>query len=127
MSYHRFNNLQELFQGHLNKVLLRNVDSEDLRDRPCTAQVVGLAATTMFAARHSLLIRVRFRKLGSITSVQTLKKRAAGHLQDTRKLLRVRVRSSALASHLAQMGQRNSNSIPSAGMLRDELTYSILW
>jgi hypothetical protein len=36
MSYHRFNNLRQLFQGHLNKVLLRNVDSEDLRDRPCT-------------------------------------------------------------------------------------------
>jgi hypothetical protein len=35
MSFHRFSNLRELFQGHLNKILLRNVDSEDLRDRPC--------------------------------------------------------------------------------------------
>jgi hypothetical protein len=50
-----------------------------------------------------------------------------GHLQDTRKLLKDGVRSSTLASHLAQMWQQNSNSIPSAGMLRDELTYSILW
>jgi hypothetical protein len=25
------------------------------------------------------------------------------------------------------MWQQNSNSIPTAGMLRDELTYSILW
>jgi hypothetical protein len=58
---------------------------------------------------------------------QTLKKRVAGHLQDTRKLLRDGVRSSTFASHLAQMWQQNSNSIPTAGMLRDELTYSILW
>jgi hypothetical protein len=34
------------------------------------AQVVGLAVITMFAARHSLSIRLRFRKLGSITLVQ---------------------------------------------------------
>jgi hypothetical protein len=58
---------------------------------------------------------------------QTLKKRMAGHLQDTRKLLKDGVRSSTLASHLAQMWQQNSNSVPSADMLRDELTYSILW
>jgi hypothetical protein len=45
----------------------------------------------------------------------------------TRKLLKDGVRSSTLASHLAQMWQQNSNSIPSAVMLRDELTYSILW
>jgi hypothetical protein len=58
---------------------------------------------------------------------QPLKKRVAGHLQDTRKLLRDGVRSSTLASHLAQMWQQSSNSIPTAGMLRDELAYSILW
>jgi hypothetical protein len=50
----------------------------------------------------------------------------AGHLQDTRKLLKDGVHSSTLANHLAEMWQQNSNSIPSAGMLRDELTYSIL-
>jgi hypothetical protein len=36
-------------------------------------------------------------------------------------------RSKRLASHLAQMWQKNSDKIPSAGMLRDEITYSILW
>jgi hypothetical protein len=56
-----------------------------------------------------------------------LKKRVAGHLQDIRKLLRDGVRSSTLSSHLAQICQQNSNFIPTAGMLRDELTYSILW
>jgi hypothetical protein len=50
-----------------------------------------------------------------------------GHLQDTRKLLKDGVRSSTLASHLTQMWQQNSNSILTARMLRDALTYSILW
>jgi hypothetical protein len=114
---------------------LRNVDSEDLRDRPSNCPGRGSCRYNKFAARHSLSIRLRFRKLGSITLVQrhrrctsqTLKKRVAGHLQDTRKLLKDGVRSSTLASHLAQMWQQNSNPVPSAGMLRDELTYSILW
>jgi hypothetical protein len=44
----------------------------------------------------------------------------------TRNVLIDGVRSSTLASHLAQMWQQNSNLTPSAGMLRDELTYSIL-
>ena len=35
MSYHRFNNLRELFQGHLNSVIMKPVESEDYRDRPC--------------------------------------------------------------------------------------------
>jgi hypothetical protein len=35
MSYHRFNNLREMFQGHLNRVLIENVESEDYCDRPC--------------------------------------------------------------------------------------------
>jgi hypothetical protein len=40
MSYHSFNNLRELFLGHLKKVLLRNVDSEDPRDRPCNCDEI---------------------------------------------------------------------------------------
>jgi hypothetical protein len=51
----------------------------------------------------------------------------AGHLQNTRILLIDGVRSSTLTSPMAQMWQQNSNLTPSAGMLRDELTYSILW
>jgi hypothetical protein len=36
MAYHHFNNLCEMFQGHLNRVLMKNVELEDYdRDRPC--------------------------------------------------------------------------------------------
>jgi hypothetical protein len=47
------------------------------------------------------------------------------HLQSARQFLRNGTR--ILAIHLAQIWQRSSNSIPSAGMLRDELSCSILW
>jgi hypothetical protein len=72
-------------------------------------------------------VRVKIPQTYIGAASQTLKKRVAGHLQDTRKLLKDGVRSSTLASHLAQMWQQNSNLTPSAGMLHDELTYSILW
>ena len=58
---------------------------------------------------------------------QTLKNRVSGHLQDTRRLVLRGERSSTLASHLAQMWQRNSNSTPTAGMLREMLSCSVLW
>jgi hypothetical protein len=41
-------------------------------------------------------------------------------------VLRNGTRSSTLSIHLAQMWQQSSDSIPSAGMLRDELSCSIL-
>jgi hypothetical protein len=34
MSYHRFNNLGEMFQGHLNQILMKNVELEDYHGRP---------------------------------------------------------------------------------------------
>jgi hypothetical protein len=117
MSYHRFNNLRELFQGHLNNVLLRNDDSEDLRDRPCNSPGRGPCRYTNICRKILIVYKVKIPQTGKYyigAKSQTLKKRMAGHLQDTRKLLRDGVRSSTLTSHLAQM-------------LRDELTYSILW
>jgi hypothetical protein len=130
MSSHRFNNLRELCQGHLNKVLLRNVDSEDLRDRPCNCPGRGSCRYNNLCRKALIVYKVTIpqtRKYYIGATSQTLKKRMAGHLQDTSKLLKDGVRSSTLASHLAQMWQQNSNSISTAGMLRDELTYSILW
>jgi hypothetical protein len=69
MSYHRFNNLREKFQGHLNRVLMKNVESEDYRDRPCNCPGRD-AVMEMFAARHSLSIWSLFRALASILLVQ---------------------------------------------------------
>ena len=129
MSYHRFRNLRELFQGHLNDALLKNVVSEDYCDRPCNCR----NDTCLYnnCCRKQLIVyKVKVRNSGKYyigATSKTLKDRVAGHLQDTHRLLREGMGGSTLASHLAKMWQANSNSIPSAGKLRDGLSYSILW
>jgi hypothetical protein len=62
-------NLLQMFQGHLNQVLMKNVESEDYRDCPCNCPGRGAIMET-FAARHSLSIMSLFRALASITLVQ---------------------------------------------------------
>jgi hypothetical protein len=113
MSYHRFSNLRELFQGHLNKVLLRNVDSEDLRDRPSNCPGRGSCRCNNICRKALIVYKVKIPQTGKYyigATSQTLKKRVARHLQDTRKLLGDGVRSSTRTSHLAQMWQQNSKS-----------------
>ena len=131
MSYHRFNNLRESFQGHLNSVIMQPVESEDFRDHPCNCPGRG-SCPYGNACRMALIVyKITINRTGKYyigATSQTLKKRVGGHLQDTRRLLRHGVHSRTLASHLAQrMRRQNSNSIPSAGMLCDELSCSILW
>jgi hypothetical protein len=91
---------------HLNKILLRNVDSEDLRDRPCNCPGRGSCRYNNVCRKALIVYKVTIpqtRKYYIGATSQTLKKRMVGHLQDTRKLLKDGVRSSTLASHLAQM------------------------
>jgi hypothetical protein len=116
MSYHRFNNLREMFQGHLNRVLMKNVQSEDYRDRPCKCPGRGCRYGNV--GRKALIVyTVTIRRTGKYyidATSQTLKKRVAGHLQSARQF--------TLAINLAQLWQQSSDSIPSAGMLRDDST-----
>ena len=129
MSYHRFNNLREQFQGHLNQVLLKNIESEDYRDRPCNCS--GRGCSYGSGCRKALIVyKITVRDTGKYyigATSNTLKSRVAGHLQGARRFLRDGTRSSTLAHHLGQVWRSGSNAIPSAGMLRDELSYSILW
>ena len=41
MSYHRFSNLREAFQGDLNNKLLKGIGSEDFNDRPCNCNIAS--------------------------------------------------------------------------------------
>jgi hypothetical protein len=118
-----------MFQGHLNRVLMKNVESEDYCDRPCNCPGRGCRYGNV--CRKALIVyKVTILRTGKYyigATSQSLRKRVAGHLQSARQFLRNGTRSSTLAIHLAQMWQQSSNSIPSTGMLRDELSCSILW
>jgi hypothetical protein len=103
MSYHRFNNLCEMFQGYLNRVLMKNVESEDYRDRPCNCPGRGCR----FVCRKALIVnKVTIPRTGKYyigATLQTLKQQVAGHLQSACQFLRNGTRSSTLAIHLALM------------------------
>jgi hypothetical protein len=110
---------------------MKNVESEDYRDRPCT-NCPGRGCRYGNVYRKALIVyKVTITRTGKYyigATLQTLKKWVVGHLQRARQFLRNGTRSSTLAIHLAQrMWQRSSNSIPSAGVLHDELSCSILW
>jgi hypothetical protein len=80
MPYHRFNNLREIFQGHLNNVLLRNVDSEDLRDRPCNCPGRGSCRHNNICRKALIVYTVKIPQTGKYyigATSQTLKKRVA--------------------------------------------------
>jgi hypothetical protein len=119
-----------MFQGHLNRVLMKNVELEDYRDdRPCNCPGRGYHHGNV-CRKARIVYKVTIPRTGKYyigAMSQTLIKQVAGHLQSARQFLRNGTGSSTLAIHLAQMWQRSSNSIPSAGMLRDELSCSILW
>ena len=130
MSYHRFSNLRELFQGHLNKVLLKDVVSKDYCDRPCNCRSQGCLYGNV--CRKAIIVyKVKCEKTDKFyigATASTLKDRVSGHLQGARRQLRDGTRSSTLASHLAQRWRRyNTPSIPTAGMLRANLSFSVLW
>jgi hypothetical protein len=100
-----------------------------LNDSPCNFPGRGCRYGNV--CRKALIVyKVTIPRTGKYyigATSQTLKKRVAGHLQSARQFLRNGTRSSTLAIRLAQMWQRSSDSIPSAGMLCDELSCSILW
>ena len=103
--------------------------SEDYRDRPCNC--VGPGCSYSNVCRKALVVyKITVQSTGKYyigATSNTLKSRVAGHLQGARRFLRDGTRSSTLAHHLGQVWRSGSNAIPSAGMLRDELSYSILW
>ena len=131
MPYHRFNNLRELFQGHLNQVLLKDIESEDYHDCPCNCPGHGGPCRYNGSCRKATIVyKIKVRQTGKYyigATSKTLKNRVSGHLQSTRRLIGRGERSSTLASHLAHLWQQNSNGTPTAGMLRDMLSCTILW
>jgi hypothetical protein len=83
MSYHRFNNLREMFQGHLNRVLMKkNVELEDYRDRPCNCQGRGCHYGNV-CCKALIVYKVTIPRTGKNyigATLQALKKRRKGRV-----------------------------------------------
>jgi hypothetical protein len=75
VSHHHFNNLRALFQGHLNIVIMKTVESKvtTIVIVHLTVQEGDLVTMAIFAKSHSLFIKSRFALLENTTLVQHLR------------------------------------------------------
>ena len=106
MSYHRFSNLRELFQGDLNTKLNRNVVSKDFQNLPCNCRNKK-ACPYGGKCRHSIVVyqatclKTNKRYLGN--TQQHVKTRTQGHVQDVKNLFINGKSSDSFASHFASL------------------------
>ena len=106
MSYHRFSNLRELFQGDLNTKLNRNVISKDFQILPCNCRNKK-ACPYGGKCRHSIVVyqttclQTNKRYIGN--TQQHVKTRTQGHVQDVKKLFIDGKSSDSFASHFASL------------------------
>jgi hypothetical protein len=109
MSYHRFNNLRETFQGDLSKKLTDNIVSLDFKNLPCNCQSSSKGENGLCiyegACRKSIVVyKTTCLQTGKVyigNTQQHLKKRMQQHFQDVRKLVLTEQRSDSFASHFA--------------------------
>ena len=95
MSYHKFSNLGEKFNGDLNKKVMKDVIDFNLRDRECNCDTRTLTASKecLFEGkcRRSMVVYELYCKLSGKSyygkTQQYLKKRTMQHIQDVLKII----------------------------------------
>lgn len=105
MSYHRFLNLRELFQGDLNTKLLKKVVSKDFKDLPCNCRnkkgcpYLGKCRNSIVVYQATDLVTNK-RYIGN--TQQHVKTRIQQHVQDTKRLFIEGKKSDSFANHFAK-------------------------
>ena len=106
MSYHRFANLRETFQGDLTAKLIHNIGSLDFADLPCNCrnkaacQYGGKCRSSIVVYQATCLATGK-RYIGN--TQQHVKKRIQQHVQDAKKLAIMGKKSDSFADHFAQL------------------------
>jgi hypothetical protein len=106
MSYHRFSNLRELFQGDLNTKLNSGIISKDFQNLPCNCRNKKACAYGG-KCRHSIVVyqatcvQTNKRYIGN--TQQHVKTRMQGHVQDVKKLFINDKKSDSFATHFASL------------------------
>jgi len=106
MSYHRFSNVRELFQGDLNTKLNCNVISLDFQNLPCNCR--NKQACPYSGKCHNPIVvyqatclKTNKRYIGN--TQQHMKTRMQGHVQDVKNLFINDKSSDSFASHFAAL------------------------
>ena len=106
MSYHRFPNLREIFQGDLTKKLLDGLGSRDFLTLPCNCRKKadciynGKCRSSIIVYQATCLITGK-RYIGN--TQQHLKTRMQQHTQDVKNLVKADKRSDSFAEHFASL------------------------
>ena len=111
MSYHRFTNLREMFQGDMSAKLLAGITSRDFKDLDCNCRDKNCKIVIYEAER----LKTGMKYLGN--TQQFMKKRIQTHMTETRKLYWQGIISDSFASHFAKQ-------IPDK-TIRDEIKFDM--
>jgi len=106
VSYHRFTNLREIFQGDLSRKLTVRVTSQDLEPLPCNCRTSGNGACGYNSmCRNSTVVhKVKCNNTGKLhigNTQQKFKTRMQQHFNEVQKLVKLGEKSGSYAKHFA--------------------------
>ena len=129
MSYHRFNNLAELINGHLDAKIGRGIFSKDLMDREFNfslpSKVNGRFVYEGKCRTKFIIYEVKCSICDAIyigNTQQTFKKIMDSHFSDLLRLLKNRKKSDSFAAHF----EHNFNPTTSCTDLRKYMTFKVV-
>ncbi len=131
MSYHRFNNLREIFQGDLTHKLNLDVESLDFQTRECNCRPGKGEKKCGYnnICRNSIIIyKVECNNTKKVyigNTQQHFKTRMQQHFRDVRVLAKTGTKSDSYARHFAEQLQ-NFEDI-SNQLQRNTITCSVIW
>ena len=130
MSYHRFTNLREIFQGDLSHKLTLDVESKDFQTLECNCRL-GSEKKCGYnnLCRRSIVVYkvecLRTNKIYIGNTQQHFKTRMQQHFGDVKKLLKTDEKSDSYAKHFAH--QLINFKDPSNKLQRNNIHCSIIW
>jgi hypothetical protein len=132
MSYHRFSNLREIFQGDLTTKLTEDVASKDFMDEECnchkSTKVGGLCIFGEKCRRKMLVYKCTCKDCGIFYIGQTqngLKARITGHVSETTKT--VKEGESRDTCTFAKHFAKHFEGKATAKEVKEKLKIEVLW
>jgi GIY-YIG catalytic domain len=130
MSYHRFTNLREMFQGDLSKKLTADVISMDFETLGCNCRL-GLNGKCGYNnnCRKSIVVyKIECKNTSKVyigNTQQHFKKRMQQHFNDVKKLHQHGIKSDSYAKHFSLQLSNFDNPTPK--IQRNSISCEILW
>ena len=132
MSYHKFSNIGEIFQGDLNSKLMNNITSKDFMDLDCNCRrsstVNGNCIYGGKCRKSIVIYKATCTECGCFyigNTQQKLKERMNAHFNETKQLVNDNILSDSFAKHFA--GHFVNNERIARGDVRNITKIEILW